>query len=275
MGRWVVAGLVCLFVVGTPHVATAQEPWGGADLGVGISASPGVAQPGRPLIYQVRVHNTGPGDAVLPVLTVRIPPDVEIVNVDVAECRKEPGNEVVCSSPKDVIADGSGGVTITGLVRPGARGSLRAVATLASAVTDVNEADNIAETTTKVGQGIDLAVRLTPSPASTQPGHSFTVDAMVRNHGPRAVKDAYVVFEPSRARYLSASGARCRGRRGYLGCALPVIKSGGAGLLRIVLRVSPTADRAVGTDAMVYSRHLGDNRPDNNRARVQVALLRT
>lgn len=274
MGRWVVAGLVCLFVVGTPHVAAAREPWGGADLGVGISASPGVAQPGLPLIYQVRVHNTGPGDAVLPVLTVRVPPDVEIVNVDVAECRKGQANEVVCNSPKDVIANGSGGVTITGLVRPGARGTLRAVATLTSAVADVNETDNVAETVTKVGQGADLAVRLTRSTAFTQPGHRFTVDAVVRNRGQRAVNDAYVFFEPGRARYLSASGARCHGRDGYVGCALPTIKSGGTGRLRIVLRVSPKADRVIDTQAMVFSRHLGDSRPDNNRARIQVALLR-
>lgn len=275
MGRWVVAGFVCLFVTGAQHVAIAkeQDQWGGADLGVGISTFPGIAQPGQPLVYRVHVQNTGPGDAVLPVLTIRVPTDVRIVNVDVAGCRPGRGqNEIVCGSPKDVMVNGSGGVTITGMVRPGAHGPLRAVATLTSDVVDINEADNVAETRTRVDKGTDLAVRLSPSTRFTQSGRWFTVETVVHNRGPRIVKDAHVFYEPSRARYLSASGARCHGRRGYVGCALPPIKSGASGTLRVVFRVESKARKAIDTHAMVYSRHLGDRRPANNRARMRVAL---
>ncbi|GGK56210.1 hypothetical protein Ppa06_10760 [Planomonospora parontospora subsp. parontospora] len=169
----VVAGVMGLVLAGAPEAATAgaaekrtarvgaAEPgaapaagraaWGDADLSVRMEASPRRARPGRRLVYRVRVRNSGPGDAVLPVLTVRLPKAVRIRYVDVAECR--PGRsarEVVCASRRDVPAGGDGKVTITGVVRPGARGPLRATAVLSSRVVDGDETDNTVRTVTPV-----------------------------------------------------------------------------------------------------------------------------
>lgn len=281
MGRRVVTGLVCVFVAGVPQPApAAAQPagggqWGTADLTVGITATPRVAQPGQPLTYNVTVHNKGPGDAVLPTLRVRLPRDFQIVNVGVAEC--SPGdarNQVVCHSSEDVLPGGSGGMTITGVIRPGAHGPLRARADLTSEVLDGDESDNTAEAVTKVDEGADLAVRFRSSTRFTRPGHWFSVRAEVRNRGPRVVKDAYVFFQPQRARLLSASGGRCRGSRQFVGCSLPPIRSGSRGLLELVFRVPSRASHAVATMATVYSRHIGDRRPANNRASMRVALRR-
>ncbi|GLW21983.1 hypothetical protein DI270_006010 [Microbispora triticiradicis] len=282
MGRRVVTGLVCVFVAGTPHpalaapgAAPAQGRWGTADLMVGITASPKVAQPGQPLTYHVSVHNQGPGDAVLPTLRVRLPRDFQILNVGVAECG--PGsvrNEVVCRSSDDVLPGGSGDMTITGMIRPGAHGPLRARADLTSEVLDDDETDNTAETVTRVDEGADLAMRFSSSTRYTRPGHWFAVRAEVRNRGPRVVRDAYVFFQPQEARLLSATGARCHRNRQFVGCSLPPIRSGSRGLLKLVFRVPSRASRAVATMATVYSRRFGDRRPANNQASMRVALRR-
>jgi hypothetical protein len=151
----VAAGLVVFLGAAPPMaVASPARPRGPgvADLSVRLTAAPQVAQPGHWLSYRVRVRNAGPGDAVLPVLTLRVPEQVDIVHVDVAACH--PGasrNEVVCPSPSDIPSGGSGAVTVFGKVRAGARGPLRADARLTSEVLDDNQADNRAGLVTKVG----------------------------------------------------------------------------------------------------------------------------
>ncbi|GAA1503547.1 hypothetical protein GCM10009677_39390 [Sphaerisporangium rubeum] len=143
-----VAGLVLLAGAGVPPV-----PWrsAGADLSVRITVAPQVAQPGHWLTYRVRVRNSGPGDAVLPVLTVNVPGDVDIKYVDVAACH--PGatrNEVVCPSDADIPSGGSGELTVLGKVRASARGPLRAGARLTSDARDGNEVDNHVELVTRI-----------------------------------------------------------------------------------------------------------------------------
>ncbi|MFB9722051.1 DUF11 domain-containing protein [Planobispora longispora] len=260
----VLIGVVLVSVPGTAALAAPPEPdWGGADLSVRLDASPRRAQPGQPLLYRVNVRNAGPGDAVLPVLTVRIPAGVEIVNADVAECR--PGRvrgEVICASDADVPAGSTGGVTITGVVRPGARGPLTATASITSEVVDGNAANDSARLLTPVAEGADLALRLTDR---SRAGRTVTMGATVRNRGPRTVRDALVLFQAGRARFVAARGARCRPYPGYVGCALRSVGSGEQVRLRLSFRVR---GRAVRAEAAVYSAHLGDRRPRNNVARL-------
>ncbi|MGV9775935.1 hypothetical protein [Streptosporangium sp. NPDC003464] len=264
----VVVGIVSLALVGVPGAVLAEpgrnNP-GGADLSVRLENSPRVAQPGQPLLYRAEVRNIGPEDAVLPLLTVRVPEGVEILRVDVAECR--PGttaNEVVCASPQDVMAGGSGGVTISGLVRPGARGPLEATATLSSEIVDGNEENNSARTLTPVDEGADLAVRLS---RKARAGRLVMMGAVVRNRGPRVVRDAALFFHTRSARFLSARGARCRSFPGLVGCRLGAVGSGKRVSLRLAFRAHRRALRAKAT---VYSTHVGDRRPANNMARINL-----
>ncbi|MBB4939740.1 hypothetical protein FHR32_004045 [Streptosporangium album] len=262
----VVAGIISLALVGAPGTVPAEpgddSPMG-ADLSVRMDTLPKVAQPGQPLLYRAEVRNTGPEDAVLPLLTIRLPEGVEILRVNVAECR--PGstaNEVVCPSEHDVVAGGIGGVTISGLVRPGARGPLEATATLSSEIVDENEANNSSRTLTDVDQGADLAVRLS---RRARAGRLITMGAVVRNRGPQAVRDAALFFHTRRARFLSAMGARCRSYPGLVGCRLHAIRSGNRVRLRLAFRAHRRALRAKAT---VYSIHVGDRHPANNMARL-------
>jgi hypothetical protein len=281
MGRKVITVLSCAFITvvvcalaaGTVRPAAAADQWGSADLRVTISTAPKVAQPGQPITYLVKVRNRGPGDAVLPVLRVRMPRDLRIVHVDVAKCGlAKNGRVVVCPSSVDVPAGTTGSVRITGLVRPAARGPLRARATLTSEVVDPNEADNVAEAVTKVGPGADLAVRFGPAVGQVRPGHRFAVRAEVRNRGPRTVRDAFLFLRQQQARLVSASGARCRRWRSFAWCTLPPLRPGRTGLVHLVFRVPPHAVQPVRATAVVFSGRLGDRSPANNRARMRLAL---
>ncbi|MEV8633319.1 hypothetical protein AB0395_16825 [Streptosporangium sp. NPDC051023] len=230
-----------------------------------LQVSPGIAQPGQPLTYRVEVHNAGPEDAVLPLLVVRLPHGVDILGVNVAECL--PGRtagEVVCASQQDVLAGTDGGVTINGIVRTGARGPLTATAVLSSEVVDGDETNNSARLTTPVDEGADLAVRLSHR---TRAGRLVTMDAVVRNRGPRVVKDASVFLRTVKARFLSAKGARCHAYAGYVGCALGAVGSGRQVSLRLAFRARRRAPKAKAT---VYSTQVGDRRPANNMARISL-----
>ncbi|MBG0827921.1 hypothetical protein HS041_09095 [Planomonospora sp. ID67723] len=264
----VVAGMVGFALVAVPGTARAQarEPDpGGADLSVRMDVSPGRAQPGQPLVYRVRVRNAGPGDAVLPTLTVRVPAGVDILNADVAECR--PGRnarEVVCAAGADIPAGSTGEVRITGLVRPGARGPLPASATIFSEVVDGRPANDSVRLLTLVDEGADLAIRLTDR---SRAGRTVTMGAVVRNRGPRAVRDALALFRVGRARLVSAHGARCLPRPAYVGCRLRTLGSGEQVRLSFAFRAR---GRTVTAEASVYSGDVGDRRPRNNVARMTV-----
>ncbi|GAA3428247.1 hypothetical protein ACWDTT_05930 [Streptosporangium sandarakinum] len=265
----VVAGFISLALLGawgmTPSSPRQEKKTIGADMSVRLVSSPKPAQPGQILIYRAEVRNNGPEDAVLPLLTVRLPRGVDVLRVDVAECR--PGataREVVCPSQRDVLAGETGGVTVSGLVRPGAGGPLTATATLSSEVVDANEADNVARAVTPVDEGADLAVRLS---GERRAGRRVTMGAVVRNRGPRTVRDATVFFDTGAARLLSVRGARCHPSEGHVGCRLGAVASGERVGLRLALRAAGRAPRARAT---VYSPHVGDRRPANNIARIDL-----
>lgn len=263
----VLAGMVGVAVLAGQTAARADEEWGRADLSVTASASPSVAQPGQLITYRIQVRNDGPGDAVLPVLRVNVPPEVDILGVDVATCR--PGrtvSEVVCPSETDVVVGADGGVTIHGIVRSGARGPLRLSAHISSAVEDGDPLDNDVTLGTSVDPGADLGVRLTSGPKR---GRRLSMAATVRNRGPRAVRDAQVSFTTGGARLVSAEGARCGGGTGQVVCALGRMASGRKVRFTLAFRAPR---RPLETTAVVRSSRLGDRRPADNQARMRIAV---
>lgn len=251
------AGLV-LTGTATPPAMAAGGNGGAADLSVRMTAEPRVAQPGQPILYQVRVGNAGPGDAVLPVLRITLPAGVEIGVVDVASCR--PGrtrNEVLCPSATDVLAGEGGGVRVSGVVRPDAVGPLRAVATLTSEVWDDDETDNVAVVSTPVDEGADLRLRLRAM-------GGYRLAAVLRNLGPRAVRRPLVVFRTGARRFVSAGGGSCRRRAVYVLCRVGGVASGERARLELTLRPSRRA-----VTARVFAARVGDRRPADNVARVR------
>ncbi|GAA0923293.1 hypothetical protein [Nonomuraea longicatena] len=229
-----------------------------ADLSVRITSEPAVAQPGQPIAYRVEVANAGPGDAVLPVLVVSVPPEVRILHTNVATCR--PGttsHQVRCASATDVRAGGGGGVTITGLVGTSARGPLRTVAKLTSATADANERDNTFTHLARVDEGADLGVRLT---GQVRSGGLAEVTAVIGNRGPRMVRDAFAYFR-ARGRLVSSEGARCRGRLEELQCGLRALGAGERMRVRLLFEPERRAIRAT-----VFSSRFGDREPSDNES---------
>ncbi|MEU4829743.1 hypothetical protein [Streptosporangium sp. NPDC023615] len=280
--------VLCLVLAVPSRAASASpegEGWGGADLSVRLLVSPDRAQPGRPLRYRAEVSNAGPGDAVLPVLTLRLPDGVRVLGTDVTECL--PGiaaGEVVCASADDVPAGTTGGVTLDAIVRPGARGPLEASATLSSEVVDDDETNNSARALTEVDEGTDLAVGVS---RRTRAGRLVLVSAVVRNRGPRPVRDAGLLLDTGGARLLAARGARCDSRTGYADCRLRTLRAGGRVTLLLAFSApgheiggrEPSGhepgSRAPGgrgprAEATVYSPLTGDRRPADNTARFRL-----
>ncbi|MFD1931507.1 MULTISPECIES: hypothetical protein [Nonomuraea] len=204
VARRTVAVSAAVVVLSGSVPASANAAPGQADLSVKVSASPSVARPGQPIVYRVDVDNAGPGDAVQPVLKVVVPDGVDVVGVDVATCR--PGRtlrEVVCPSAENVAAGGSGGVTITGLVRRGTAGPLRLVASMSAQRADVDDTDNRATLTTTVDSGADLGLRL----RARQARGGFVLAATVNNRGPHVVRDARVEIRADGAHLLAGGSA--------------------------------------------------------------------
>ncbi|MGC5013699.1 hypothetical protein ACLQ2R_23300 [Streptosporangium sp. DT93] len=268
----VAAGVLCLvimLVLAPPpraaHASPEDDGWGGADLSVRLLVSPVRARPGRPLRYRAEVGNAGPGDAVLPVLTLRLPHEVRVLGTDVTECL--PGavaDEVVCASSADVPAGTTGGVTVDAIVRPGARGPLEASATISSGVVDGDETDNSARALTEVDQGTDLAVRLS---RGIRAGRLVLVSAVVRNRGPRRVHDAALLLDTGGARLLAARGTRCDTRPGHAACRLRALGAGGRVNLLLAFTARGHEPRA---EATVHSPLVGERRPADNTARLRL-----
>jgi hypothetical protein len=237
--------VLCLFVGGVPGTAEGRSAGerGEADLSVRIAASTRFAQPGRPLVYRVEVRNAGPGAAKLPTLRVRLPEAVQVLRVDVAECRPGPAaGEIVCPSRRNVLAGGSGSLEILGMVHPRAHGAPRAVATVAAAGPDGHPGNNVSESVIDVAEGADLAVRLVDGgwrPNGTgvenERGRRFSVAAVVRNGGPERVRNAHLEVRVPGARLAKDMGTPCRtrtdqaGRAGQVGQADPTGRPGRRG----------------------------------------------
>ncbi|MCG5220723.1 hypothetical protein [Streptosporangium sp. KLBMP 9127] len=253
----VVAGV--LAAGGVSGVAEARA---GDGLSIQIVSYPKVAQPGRPVAYRVEMRNAGPGDTVPPPLRVVLPPEVKLLNVDVVECRTGGGHEVTCPPRGPVRAGGTGAVTVVGLVDPHARGPLGAKAVLGT---------HTAETTTGVGEGADLALRLSrdgrPMRMARSGRQVFRIGAVIWNHGPHTVRDAQLFLRARQARLVEAVGARCGDSEGYVGCRVPAVQPGERARFELLFRSKRAAASA---SAVVYSAKFGDRRPGNDKARLRL-----
>lgn len=264
MRREVLAGFIAIVMAGAPGAALADGSSDEVDLSVEILTRPLRAQPGQPIFYRVQVRNDGPGTAKKPVLTVQMPDGVKIAGPNVFSCRHgATEQEVVCPSTKEVAPGETGGVTITGIVRRDAVGPLRAVATLTSAATDVDETNNSQVSLVEVNEGADLKVQL----AGTSRGKRFAVSAEVTNMGPGTVRDGRLFFKAGESELVAASGAECRLLSGRIGCKLPELASGDDLRVRLAI-VAPR--RPVDAKASVFSSRYGDRHSDDNVASMRI-----
>ncbi|WP_242454649.1 hypothetical protein [Bailinhaonella thermotolerans] len=263
----------------TPYTSPRPKPAPppAADVSVSMTGSPAVAQPGRPVSYVVRVRNRGPGPAVRPTVRVRVSETADIVAVDVAECRARGRVEVVCASPYDVKPGGTGQVTVTTVPREGARGRLRAEATITARNPDPAPGDTRAVVDTPLGPGADLGVRMAAAGVRrVRPGQRFGAVATVVNRGPQRVRDATVVLQPTRLAFRYARGARCREQGRTVLCRVGRLDSGARRAIRLGFRVPALPRKAVTVigDAIVFSVRLGDAHPANNTSVMRLRVAR-
>ncbi|WP_433329103.1 hypothetical protein [Spirillospora sp. CA-294931] len=253
MGRVLVgfgAVLVVLLTTMSP-----VEARGGAVLGVKMSTSR--ARPGQLVAYTVTVSNRGAPTTHGLTVRLRLPRQVELIELSPASCAER--RRVVRCALGDLRPGTSATVRATGIVAPGASGTLVAVADVHSGP------DRTARSVirTRVEPGTNLAVRIR-APRNARPHTRVPVLITVVNRGPRRSGRVTLLLGSHGTRLVPPRGPRCKIVRDgatsrHVRCVLPSLPPGGHHTLHAAAHVNRQQYFA----ATVSSRR-GEIRPDDN-----------
>jgi len=145
-----------------------------ADLSVAIVPSGNPVRGGEPFGYFVTVANAGPAPAADVVVTVALPGGVTLRSVSPVQGSCAGSGPVVCN----LGALGSGSAVIVGLsvTAPAGEGVIMASATVTSATSDPDPANDSASASVTVGEPYPPVV-VSPASASVEPGGQITFTA--------------------------------------------------------------------------------------------------
>ncbi|MCD0453139.1 hypothetical protein LO762_28740 [Actinocorallia sp. API 0066] len=249
-GALVLAGGV--LVGAAPATAT-----GATHLSVGIEAW-GDARPGGLLDYLVTVTNhTGATKKNLR-LDVSVPRAIEVIGLPDG-CREAKG--VVRCGVGSLSGHAVRKVTVSGIVKPTAKGAQTAVAQVG---------DASARATVKIAPGTDLAVRLR-TPQGTDGRRPFRVTARVLNKGKKTARKVTLTVAVRNARLVKVpKGCTARARR--VTCNAAALEPGA--MVRWTFRVRPAGTRAVDVFATVAAQRTGETFPEDNGAFGSVPVVR-
>ncbi len=161
-----------------------------ADLALAKSASPATAATGDRITYTVTTTNNGPDAASSVVVTDTLPAGVSFVSASGAGWSCAPaGNVVTCSTP--ALASGAS-AAFQVVVTAAAPGTQVNAASVGSATSDPNLANNTATASTSVAARADLAVTKTASAKTFVIGRPLVFTVTVANYGPDLVTGARV-----------------------------------------------------------------------------------
>jgi uncharacterized repeat protein (TIGR01451 family)/fimbrial isopeptide formation D2 family protein len=183
------------------------NPNASADLSIVKTAS-GPAVAGSPLAYSLVVANAGPSDALNPVVTDTLPPELTYVSATGPgwSCSAV-GQTVTCDAAAPLpTGTTAGAITLTAGLDPGATGTVANTATVASTTDDPDPSDNSSTATVPVTTSADLAITKTHT-GDFVVDQNATYTLTVDNLGPSDA-DAPVVTDalPAGLTFVSASG---------------------------------------------------------------------
>lgn len=160
-----------------------------ADVAVTMTAVPSFVLEGAPLIYTMDVTNNGPSTASNVVLTVALPPDVNVISAASSQGTASANNSIFDLGTVPVGTN----ATVTILVLPTTTGNLTASAIVALGAgpsgaqqIDPIQFNNTASVTITVGPSADLMVAASVNPQTVLSASNFTYTATVMNDGPGA-----------------------------------------------------------------------------------------
>ncbi len=166
-----------------------------ADLAVTKSDGSATAVPGLPLTYTVTVMNVGPSTVTGASLSDTVPAALTgvtwtcAVGAGSGSCGAPSGSGNTIVTSLNLGPGAVATLSVTGVVAPGAAGSLSntATATLPAGFTDPTPADNSATDVDTLTPRSDLAVTKTDGSATAVPGSPVAYVLTVTNNGPSSV----------------------------------------------------------------------------------------
>ncbi len=194
----------------THGVETDVEPR--TDLVIAKTATP-TAHAGGEIDYSLTVHNRGPAEAQIVVVTDTLPPGVAVEGYSQPACSYDGVRTVVCTVD-GLAVDSTAAFTISVRadddLEPGS--SLENVAVVAAETSDPNLANNRDDADTSIVGLTDLVltkVRDPATPATVVAGEAITYVIAVENDGPSVAQSVEVVDElPAGVRFVSATVER-------------------------------------------------------------------
>jgi uncharacterized repeat protein (TIGR01451 family) len=255
----------------TSTVTTEATDPSSADLAIVKVDSPDPVLGGTPLQYVLTITNRGPGVATGASVTDPLPAGMTAVSAVASVGACGAGTTITCT-----FGDLAPGAIATVVVATTAPAALPApnpmlnTATVTSAATDPDPANNSAtEPTTVVGRA-DLSVVKSTAQASVVPGTLLTYTLTVSNNGPSAAEGVVVTDPPPAGLNLVSASAPCAG--GFP-CALGTLTPGATVAITVTYRVpsSHSAPNPIVNTATVAST-TPDRDPANNSSTVSTPL---
>ena len=218
-------------------------------------AGPAPVAPGATVAYTITVTNLGPSDATGVVVSDPTPAGTTFVSTS---C----GPSFPCTIGSLPVG-GTVTITSTYSVNATATGSITNTASVASASTDGNSANNSATTSTTVVPKANLAI--TKTGPSALPGGTIVFTITIRNFGPSDATAITVNDSPSSGLTFASNAGACTGA---FPCAIASLVAGASTTITSTFNVSGSVTSVTNT-ATVTSSTLDPN-PANNSSSVTV-----
>ena len=238
---------------------------GGADLSIGVTASPEPVAPGATLTYTINVANAGPSDATSVSMTDTLPPGTTLLSATGSGWSCSGGGPVVCTLPTLGVASAAP-ITIQ-VTTPSVEGQIVNDVSVSASTSDANTDNNSSSVTSNVSAAADLSISQFGAPDSVCPGQPVTYTLNVSNAGPAdAVSLSVTDTLPAGASLTSASGPgwSCTGTT-TVTCTRASLAVGAAPAISVVVTApsSPgTATNAASVSSSSSDPNLNDNSAD-------------
>ena len=233
-----------------------------ADLSL-VKTGPATVGAGGAIAYTLAVSNAGPSTATSVSVADTLPAGVSFVSASGTgwTCGQAAG---VVTCTRGALPTGTAPDITVNVTAPAAAGSLTNSATVSSATTDPNLANNTGQLTTTVTAVADLSLVKT-GPATVAAGGAIAYTLAVNNGGPSTATSVSVADTlPAGVAFVSASGTgwTCGEAAGVVTCTRPSLATGAAPDITINV-TAPAAAGSLVNNATVSSATTDPNLTNN------------
>ncbi len=238
-----------------------------ADLSITKTDGATTATPGASVVYTITAANAGSADVTGATVADTFPAILSCTWT----CSASAGSSCTASGSGNIndavnlLNGGTATYTATCTITSSATGSLANTATISSATTDPNPANNSATDTDTLAPSADLSMTAVASPNPMQAGDPVTITISVDNAGPSDATGVVVTTTlPSFLTFDSTSGCG-EDPNGNPTCTLGTVAAGGSDSFTLMATANPNSS-ATGSMTVSVASSTTDPDTTNNRA---------